>query len=206
MRGAQDKFDFVELAAAVAADHRTSPTASIALWLSEFVGKPNASLRRSGDVCPCYRPALASAQVFVAELGPRALDGRDRRTELQSELVEIGRQFLSRFPADAHPLACLVVPVPWLHAHELRHYMDHTYQQVRLPFLRDGLMIGAFHPLSTRHSRLNSNFYSLRSEVPFFAVRHLSLADARNLRNEPAAFAIFVQRFPTAESSDDPHP
>ncbi len=95
--------------------------------------------------------------------------------------------------------ALVVIPIN-LPLHEVRHVMDGAYTIVRKHFLRSRLMFGSFHPYSRRHSRLNRDFYTMRSEQPMFAMRHMVRSDGINLRMEPEYYRLYQLYFEASHS------
>lgn len=95
----------------------------------------------------------------------------------------------------ASSLDCVLIAIEGLEAAEIRGFMDGVYLECRAEFLSLGYMFGSFHPYNKRHSRLNKSFFPMRTQMPMFAIRRLSRADERNLKNEPEYFALFQEFF-----------
>lgn len=169
-------------------------------WLNEYVSRPNIALQRDGAVCPCLPDRILAGRIRVTQVVLPDDKLLDRQVFMAKRLVTLGSIFAVDSRAEHSDYDALVVIPTDLALHEIRYVMDGAYTIVRKHFLRSKLMFGSFHPYSKRHSRLNRDFFSMRSEQPMFAMRHMIRSDGINLRMEPEYYRLYKLHFDIEES------
>jgi tryptophan 2,3-dioxygenase len=186
-----DRFPFERLTDALQADQSPEWLGITAKWLREFIAQPHEGLGRPGPICPCVVPALERDSILVGCLD--IYDGENKRQNLVDQVLKYGDLFLEAMNNGEDCLDSLILAINGVEVHEYRFLLDGTYHLLRPIFLRKKLMFGRFHSLNSRGSRLNRNFYSLRAPIPLFAFRQLTLADGRNLIEEPESYKIYQE-------------
>lgn len=170
---------------------------AIADWLESFIACPHPDLGREGPVCPSLPRAIALERVFVRHARLQSSGIGDDREQLAAELLTIAAAFRPLRTLDDWPLECLIVTVPALSPSAFRYVLEGAYLDVKPAILRMGLMVGAFYPFSNRPSLLNSDFYPMRSPIPFFALRHMLEVDWRTLQERPEYMEAYRLHFAT---------
>lgn len=147
-------------------------------WCEHFLAGPSPLLGRKGNVCPFMPEALARGAVLFAlvRLEKRGLAAVP---EIE-ELVDASRDhFLwlekRRGQHDTH--RSFVMVLPDIAPEEAPAVIDPLQRRLRSTFVREGLMLGEFHPFSKMPGLRNPGFRPLRSLVPFLAIRHMVESD-----------------------------
>lgn len=147
-------------------------------WIKDFISRPDRLLGRSGDVCPFTTPAMnQNLMRFVA------IQTSDS-TAL--EAVEKCRMLIGLFhflfeSVDRPEDAALLAFFPNLSRTDAGEFVDDGHKQLRLEFVKSGLMLGEFHSQSDVRSVRNGDFKVMQSPVPMFVVRMLSVHDLKFL-------------------------
>jgi hypothetical protein len=162
---------------------------SIADWCENFLGKPSGLVGRSGNVCPfvpeaMMRGSLKFAVVALIKRGIEAVAGIE-------EMIDACREhFLSRESADGKIdiFGSMVLIFPDVSAEEAQLVIDPSQRKLKPSFVREGLMLGEFHPFSPTPGLRNKSFRPLRSPIPLLAIRHMVESDVDFLMapNDPA--------------------
>ncbi|MER7862375.1 DUF6875 domain-containing protein [Amycolatopsis japonica] len=143
-------------------------------WMAEFVAKPDSRIKRPGAVCPRLAPALKHDLIWCVSL---ELDDWtvDEAVAKGSHLADLYfRLFLDPQQFKAGSLLGFLPGLPDAYAPEI---IDLGHRRLRMDFVARGLMLGEFHPLSQVASVRNPEFLVMRSPVPMFAVRALTVHD-----------------------------
>jgi hypothetical protein len=166
--------------------------AAIAAWSREFLVPGHAELGRSGPVCPFTKPSLDRDLFYLSrppaaaapdDIARTVLAHRDWHADLATELPERDRQLLT-----------ILVLLP-----EFDHTdptpLDELQARLKDDFVREGLMIGQFHPRNGQPGLWNEDFRPLRAPIPLLAIRHMVPFDLPFLVHEPAHLAAYLTRF-----------
>jgi hypothetical protein len=147
-------------------------------WVDGFLARPHSQLGRSGKVCPFVPDALIRGALQLTVL--RLED--DRRNNL-AEIERIVLGLLDRFMEGEGPdtntnmYRSLIMIFPDVSAEDAPFLIDGTQRKLKAEFVRHGLMLGEFHPLSNQPGLRNPEFRPLRSPVPLMAIRHMVESD-----------------------------
>jgi hypothetical protein len=160
-------------------------------WMLEVVARPDPRLLRAGAVCPCVTGALCEDRVLLSRVPLPDAPDIDKRAFVIERLKALGGIFLASTSSDEASLDCMLVTVPGLARHELRYVINGAYEAIRRPFYESKMLIGGFHEFNMRRSRLNKDFFPMRTATPMFAMRHMQQLDGRNLRNEPEYYDVY---------------
>lgn len=188
------------LEAAGASDSWPADLDEVKTWLHGFVCRPNLALGRDGAVCPCAVESVRNGDVFVVDIDLGSHVGGEKRAALTERLLILKGALSSFLSSCERPTGvALLATVHPLEPHELRYVMDGAYTDVKLTFLKDGLMVGSFHPFNNRSSANNPSFFPMRPSVPLFAFRKMTKFDWRSLQERPEYLEEFIRRFGVPE-------
>jgi hypothetical protein len=96
-------------------------------------------------------------------------------------------------------LKTLLLLLPDVAAADAPAVIDETQRLLKPAFVRNGLMIGQFHPGPPDAPGLwNEAFRPLHSPVPLLAIRHMVASDLPFLIDDPAFRAAYLDRFADA--------
>ncbi|QIS22148.1 DUF6875 domain-containing protein [Nocardia terpenica] len=163
-------------------------------WLNEYICKSHSQLGRSGSICPHVRPALKAGQLdFVYQHG---ISGEDA-----GQLSEVLTQELRKF-SELHPdpagyrvsLASALIVFPDIDPGHY-HVLDQIYPAMKNYAVKNGLMVGQFHPDCNEPAFRNPIFPVSRSPIPLVAVRHMGIHDILFLGNTGEWYHEYRQRF-----------
>ncbi len=182
-----------EVVAAVAAAGDSQPELPSDLldWFTGFLCLPDTRLNREGPVCP-HLPATLREGLLRTEF--LDLAPTETQTTVASHLLERGRRFAESLGENDD--SCLALVVSGLQKHQYRYLLEGAFWSVRARVLDLGLAFGCFHPYYNRHSRLNTEFFTMRSPTPFIGYRRLLPTDHRSLQDSPEGLAIFDRFYP----------
>ena len=90
--------------------------------------------------------------------------------------------FYALFPnRDDWTLSSLLVSFPNIERNEASEFIDGGHRRLRTTFVKNGLMLGEFHPQSSVPGTYNPAFRAMRAPMPLFAVRAISEHDYKFL-------------------------
>jgi len=147
-------------------------------WCEHFLGRPSKLVGRSGNVCPfvpesMMRGALKFAVIYFKNLGKAAI----------SEIEEIVPAFRERFLADEKAIGKIdifgswVLIFPEVTPEQAAEVIDGPQRKMKPTFVKEGLMLGEFHPISLSPGLRNPAFRPLRSPIPLLVIRHMVESD-----------------------------
>ncbi len=152
--------------------------AEIVAWIESVIIQPNAELGREGPVCPRVRESIDRNLITFATMSTK--DATISEAVLKCEAL-IGA-FLTLFKnRNDRKLSSLLVWFPDIERNQASEFIDGGHQCLRVKFVKNGLMLGEFHPQSSVPGTYNSSFRPMRAPVPLFAVRMLSEHDHKFL-------------------------
>ncbi len=153
-------------------------------WLTEFVARPDSRINRPGAVCPRLAPAIRQDLIWCVSIELESWTVG----EAVAKGIYLGDLYFRLFPDPQQfktgSLLGLLPGLPPEHAPEL---IDEGHRRLRMDFVSRGLMLGEFHPHSQVASVRNPDFLVMRSPVPMFAVRALTVHDLMFLDTPQAA-------------------
>ena len=169
------------------------PLARMVDWCVNFLGRPHSELGRSGNVCPfvpeaLMRGALQFAVVALRNRGAAAV------SEIEEIIVACREHFLAseRDHGKSDIFISMIIIFPDVTPEEAPTVIDPLQRKLKPSFVREGLMLGEFHPLSPAPGLRNRDFRPLRSPVPLLAIRHMVESDVDFLMApvDPAATRV----------------
>jgi hypothetical protein len=150
----------------------------IVAWIESFIVRPNKELGREGPVCPRVRECVDRNLIKFATM--RTKEATANEAVLKCEAL-IGA-FYALFPnCDDRTLSSLVILFPDVESNEASEFIDGGHRRLRKIFVKNGLMLGEFHPQSTVRGIYNPAFRAMRAPKPLFAVRAISEHDHKFL-------------------------
>jgi hypothetical protein len=152
--------------------------AEVVAWIELFIMKPNPELGRAGPVCPRVHLTLEQNLLKFATISTR--DATAEEAVCKCEAVVDA--FYALFPnRDELPSSSLVILFPDIKRHQASDFIDGGHRRLRKTFVKNGLMLGEFHPQSTVAGTYNPAFRAMRAPMPLFAVRAISEHDHKFL-------------------------
>jgi hypothetical protein len=164
----------------------------IATWAVDFLNAPNEQLGRRGPVCPYTRLSMDRNAFLLAHAG-----GEHDTQSIESTIDQYRRWFLDllKQPGGAreHLLTILVVlpdfdrtdPGP----------LDALQARLKDAFVREGLMVGQFHPRCEQGGLWNEDFRPLRAPIPLLAFRRMVSSDLPFLLDSASHLSAYLNRF-----------
>jgi hypothetical protein len=147
-------------------------------WCEHFLGRPSGLVGRTGNVCPFVPEAMVRGSLKFAVV---RLQGRGQQA--MAELEEMVPVFRDRFLANEKAqkkidiFGSWVIIFPDVPPHEAVEIIDAPQRRLKPTFVKEGLMLGEFHPISRSPGLRNSSFRPLRSPLPMLVIRHMVESD-----------------------------
>jgi hypothetical protein len=169
------------------------PLKEIVVWAREYLCRPHADLGRNGPVCPYAQTSLDRGTFYLA-VRPGTPDGAEA-----AEVLDGYRDWFLRLvspPGVSAQYRTILVLFPDLPEAAAAEVIDVAQDALKSRYVSEGLMIGEFYPGPPPKAGLwNPGFRPLGSPVPLLAIRHMVATDFPFLRDDPAQFAAYLERF-----------
>jgi hypothetical protein len=162
-------------------------------WCENFLGKPSGLVGRTGNVCPFVPEAMmrGSLKFAVVELRSRGIAAVP---EIEEMVMACRTHFLAAEKAAGKQdiFYSMVIIFPAVSKEEAQTVIDPSQRRLKPTFVKEGLMLGEFHPFSPTPGLRNASFRPLRSPVPLLAIRHMVESDIDFLMapNDPAEHRV----------------
>jgi hypothetical protein len=162
-----------------------------------FLAQPNERLGRDGHVCPFV--ALSIKKNLFRATATKACDPSDVQ-----DAMDTMRHVFAHMPpaspelgaADGDPMyKAIIVAFPLVSTAAAPVVIDALQKRLKLAYLRDGLMIGQFHPACPEPGLHNRDFRPLQAPVPSLAIRHITKFDTPFMLDEPEYQDAYLARF-----------
>jgi hypothetical protein len=164
----------------------------IATWAADFLNASHEQLGRRGPVCPYTRLSMEHNAFLLAY----ARGERDARP-IESTVEDYRRWFLELLgqmeEARAYLFTILVV-LPDLDRTDSGP-LDALQARLKDAFVREGLMVGQFHPRCEQAGLWNDAFRPLRAPIPLLAIRRMVSSDLPFLLDSAGHLAAYLDRF-----------
>jgi hypothetical protein len=164
----------------------------IATWAVEFLSAPNEQLGRRGPVCPYTRPSMDNNCFLLAWAG----DEHDIES-IESTIDQYRRWFVELLEqperARKHLLTILVV-LPGFDRTGSGP-LDALQHRLKDAFVRQGLMVGQFHPHCEQSGLWSKDFWPLRAPIPLLAIRRMVASDLPFLLDSASHLSAYLDRF-----------
>jgi hypothetical protein len=162
-------------------------------WCENFLGKPNALLGRSGNVCPFVPEAMVRGSLKLAAVWLKRRGGAAMR-EIEEMIVACRDYFLDseRFSGKIDIFGSMAIIFPQVRSEEAPMVIDPVQRKLKPSFVQEGLMLGEFHPVNDTPGLRNESFRPLRSPVPLLAIRRMVESDVDFLMapNDPPPMRV----------------
>ncbi len=147
-------------------------------WCENFLGKPSGLMGRSGNVCPFVPEAMMRGSLKFA-IVPLKNRGEDAIGEIEEIATAFREHFLEneKTHGKIDIFGSWVMLFPDVAPEEASQVIDVPQRDLKPGFVKEGLMIGEFHPLSPSPGLRSLAFRPLRSPVPLLAIRHMVESD-----------------------------
>lgn len=162
-------------------------------WFNDYLSQSHHEIGRKGNVCPFVRSALNANTIILETF---SYDPASDRLESLCSLMRYQlKRFLSmKWPDGKAGIATLVTIIENF-SQEHGILLDEAQRRVKAEAVRNGLMIGQFHPTCAEPAVLNPSFQVSRSPEPLFAIRHMAMHDILFLHTDQDMFAEYQKRF-----------
>jgi hypothetical protein len=161
-------------------------------WMRSYVAQPHPEIGRTGAVCPFVEPALRDDAV---EIVIEPIGSEPTRETLAELLRRNARDFNAVAWRNSNPmLRSLAVVLPDLPGEHLG-LLDEAHALVKPDVVRQGLMIGQFHPKCPEPAVRNTAFMVSRAPMPLVVIRNMALHDILFLHHRQDWFAEYAGRF-----------
>jgi len=166
----------------------------IAAWCENYVAQPSGLDGRAGSVCPFVPESLVRGSLKVAVV-PLKKRGEAAKPEIERTAAAFRDTFLAREKGQGRIdiFGVWVMIFPDVTAEEAPAVIDTTQRKLKPTFVKEGLMLGEFHPLGLTPGVRNPSFRPLRSPVPLLIVRHMVEADINFLTRPVDSASVRVQ-------------
>jgi hypothetical protein len=164
----------------------------IATWAVDFLNTPNERLGRRGPVCPYTRLSMDRNTFLLAYAGGE----RDVRS-IESTVDQYRRWFmelLEKFEGAREHLLTILVVLPDFDRTDPGP-LDALQARLKDAFVREGLMVGQFHPRCEQGGLWNEHFRPLRAPVPLLAIRRMVSSDLPFLLDSASHLSDYLNRF-----------
>jgi hypothetical protein len=164
----------------------------IATWAVEFLSAPHQQLGRHGPVCPYTKLSMDTNCFLLAWAG-----GEHDARSIESMVDQYRRWFMElreqpELPC-GHLLTILVVLPGFDRAGS--GPLDALQRRLKDAFVREGLMIGQFHPRCEQSGIWNEGFRPLRAPIPLLAIRCMVASDLPFLLDSASHLSAYLNRF-----------
>ncbi|WP_121007247.1 DUF6875 domain-containing protein [Saccharothrix australiensis] len=163
---------------------------SVDRWVEEYLTKPHPGIGRAGAVCPFVGPARSAGTLVVQRWPVRPDAGEAELTAVIREMTEAFHAH--RWTTDNQVLHTLVVILDGLTDWPA---LDRVQAAAKTELVKQGLMLGQFHPLCDERAARNPGFPVSCSPIPLLALRHMAYHDILFLHEDPEWFTEYRTRF-----------
>jgi len=164
----------------------------ITTWAVEFLNAPNQQLGRRGPVCPYSRLSIDNNCFMLAWAG-----GEHDVQSIESTVDQYRRWFMELLEqaerAREHLLTILVV-LPGFDRTDSGP-LDALQRRLNEAFVREGLMVGQFHPRCAQSGLWNEDFRPLKAPIPLLAIRRMVASDLPFLLDSASHLSAYLNRF-----------
>jgi hypothetical protein len=154
-------------------------------WIRNVIMQPNAALQRPGAVCPFVALSMAQDALIFA-VRPGASGAAQDAFDLMAPFVEIFRR-LEPVSGPFMALKALTIFFPDLPEADWADFIDGGHRLLKPLFVEHGLMLGEFHPHSTKPGATNPAYHAMRGPVPAFVIREMAMHDTKFINNPDEA-------------------
>jgi hypothetical protein len=165
-------------------------------WLKNVIMQPHADLMRPGAVCPFVAQSMGLDALIFAVL-PGARGDARAAFDMMVPFVEAFRA-IEPVGGPLLGLKALTVFFPDLPEADWDDFIDGGHRALKPYYVERGLMLGEFHPNSTKPGASNPAFPAMRAPVPAFVIREMAMHDTKFINDsteEPERRALYLQSY-----------
>ncbi len=147
-------------------------------WCENFLGRPHPDLGRTGNVCPFVPESMMRGSLKFA-----VLRLKNRGTAAVEEIEAIVGAFREHFVENEKAQGKIDIFGSWVMIYpdvsneDAPLLIDTPQKEMKPSFVKEGLMLGEFHPLNGLPGLRNDDFRPLRSPIPLLVIRHMVESD-----------------------------
>jgi hypothetical protein len=147
-------------------------------WCENFLGRSSSLVGRTGNVCPFVPEAMMRGSLKFAVI-PLQKRGEAAMDEIAGVVTAFREHFLENEKAAGKMdiFGSWIMIYPDINAEEASHVIDVPQRGLKPSFVKEGLMLGEFHPISRSPGLRNPAFRPLRSPIPMLVIRHMVESD-----------------------------
>ena len=164
----------------------------ITAWVVEFLSAPNQQLGRRGPVCPYTRLSMDSNCFLLAWAG----DEHDAQS-IESTVEQYRQWFMELLEQSERTreyLLTILVVLPGFDRTDSSP-LDALQRRLKDAFVREGLMVGQFHPHCEQRGLWNEDFRPLKAPIPLLAIRRMVSSDLPFLLGSASHLSAYLDRF-----------
>ena len=159
-------------------------------WIQRFIMQPHPDLGRKGAVCPFAQPAHEARALHFC-----ALDVGEMSFDAFIDVMMHLRSFYNRVAVNMSgrsDLLSLCVFPRNLRAESYNKFIHCAHSMLKPSYMNAGLMLGEFHPLSDARGAHSKMIFPMRSDVPIFVIRSITLHDISFIDRESSALGTRI--------------
>ncbi len=144
-------------------------------WIDNFVSQPNILIERKGAICPFVKKSLIENHMLLVVVETDN-DNPTHGIIVMNSMID---SFIQCFPESdkLSEYKSLIVFFPNISDKNHTNFIENTHRTLKPTYVKHGLMLGKFHQSSKAGSVHNKNLKVMRSPMPFFAIRRISIHD-----------------------------
>jgi hypothetical protein len=159
-------------------------------WIKRFIMQPHPNLGRKGQVCPFAQPAHEARAIYFC-----AFDADEMSFDVFLDVMMRVRSSFSRLAGSVSGhtdlLSLCIFPIN-LRAESYYKFIDCAHSMLKPFYMNAGMMLGEFHPLSAVSGAHSEKIFPMRSDVPIFVIRAISLHDILFIDRPSGAVGIRI--------------
>lgn len=154
------------------------PLIETADWCEHFLGRPSSLVGRSGNVCPFVPESMMRGSLKLAVI-PFSKPGEEAIPELEATVIAFREYFLAseKRQGKIDIFGSYIMVFPDVVGEDAVNIVDPPQRRLKPTFVKEGLMLGEFHPFSMSPGLRNAAFRPLRSPIPMLVIRHMVESD-----------------------------
>lgn len=143
-------------------------------WVREFVAQPHPEVGHGGPVCP-FIPGALDRSILYFRVEGEAADKAAVKEVAMAALNDF--KLLEPRTGDEVRFKALLMIFPAVSAADAPQIIDVIQHELKQEFVKEGWMIGQFHPENETHGVRNPDFRPLQSPIPMLIVRIMVVED-----------------------------
>ncbi len=165
-------------------------------WLRNRIMQPHPDLKRPGAVCPFVAQSMAQdCMIFGVRLGARG--GAEAALDIMLPFIDAFRA-IEPIEGPLLGLKALTVFFPDLPQTDWAGFIDGGHALLKPILVARGLMLGEFHPESTKPGASNAEIPAMQAPVPAFVIREMAMHDTKFINDAaeaPERRALYLRSY-----------